>query len=528
VNAIYNAHFNFREAPFSLTPDPQFYYSNPAYREAWSTLGDGIQTRKGFILISGEAGTGKTTLLKKALQDFGSKVATAYLYPSLVGDGQLLHFILADLGLPHAGSNAEMTERLRQYLIEQFEMGSIVALLIDEAQNLSVRNLTELKLLGNWEIAGEKLVQIVLVGQPELEEKLERAGLVSGKTVLSRCRLGPIGSDEVGPYIDARLHNIGHLRRDLFTPEAVEKIALYSSGIPRLINNLCDNALLIAYAESRVQISAAMVEEAAADLLLKRPAVDAEMPNPTMELPMGRNDAPQPSLAPDDPVPLDEEPFEDDPGPSAALNRAGVWSRLNKKQLRAPAGILSMVALAALGGLLYYQRTPMSDVSPKSHVAGPAERENGRDSKPAHAAEQSKISDAGIQIANATFISVPDSRPAESNPSPAHDNAAINKRGAPAKQAAPGQAADLGKRLAAPARDAGKAPDSTGGNYVVAAASFVRNNPAANADVIATLEPGTRINATRYSGDYFRVRSLGNEPIRGYVHREDAFFERVR
>ena len=527
MNAIYNAHFNFREAPFSLTPDPQFYYSNPAYREAWSTLSDGIQTRKGFILISGEAGTGKTTLLKKALQDFGSKVATAYVYPSLVGDGQLLHFILADLGLPHAGTRAEMTERLRQYLIQQFKIGSIVALLIDEAQNLSVQNLTELKLLGKWEIANEKLVQIVLVGQPELEQKLERAGLVSGETDIGRCRLGPIGLDEVGPYIDARLYNIGHLSRDLFTPEAVEKIALYSSGIPRLINNLCDNALLIAYAESKVQISAAMVEEAAADLLLKRPAVEAEMPNPTIALPMGRNDAPQPSLAPDDPLPLDEPPFEDDSGPSAALNRAGVWSRLNKKQLAAPAGILSMVALAALGGLLYYQRTPIADVSPKSPVAAPAERENSRDSRTADAAEQSKTSDAGIQIASATFITAPDSRPAESNPSPADDNTAV-KRDAPTKQTASGQAADPGNRPAAPARDAGKAADSSGGNYVVAAASFVRSNPAANADVIATLEPGTRINATRYSGDYFRVRSLGNEPIRGYVHREDAFFERVR
>ena len=526
---MYSAHFNFREAPFSVTPDPQFYYLNAVYREAWAALHDGIQDRKGFILISGEAGTGKTTLLKKALQSFASNITTAYVYNPSVDYTQLLRFILADLGLPNTEKSSEMTARLQEYLVEQFKMGNIVALLIDEAQNLSMPTLEELRLIGDLEIDKKKLVQIVLVGQPELEEKLERAELRKlRQIVMVRCRLGPVASDEVEPYIDARLHNIGHNSRDLFTPEAIKKIALYSNGIPRLINNICDNALLIAYAESKFQVSAAMVDEVAGNLLIKRSADEAEAPSPATELATGGNKPLESSPVRDDALALNQKPSQSDSGSSVALNLADVSSGPNKRHLSAPAGILSIVVLAVLSGLIYSQRATISKLFSKSLVTAPAEQVNSQDSKPADA-QQSKTIAASSQITTAIVMPLPAAlRSDQSAPSQPDDHAAAKRTDPPLQQASASPAADAGKKSDAQSRGAGKEPASIGENYLVAAASFVRNNPASNADVIATLAPGTRINVTRYSGDYFRVRSLGDERIHGYVHREDAFFERIR
>jgi len=161
---MYNAHFKFREAPFCVTPDPRFYYANAVYQEAWATLRYGIEARKGFIVIVGEAGTGKTTLLRKAMHAFGSNIKTAYISNTLVGRTDLLRLMLTELGL--AGSKEDrsaMIARFTYYLIEQFEQGNIVALLIDEAQNLTLETLEELRCLGNLETDKDKLLQIVLV-----------------------------------------------------------------------------------------------------------------------------------------------------------------------------------------------------------------------------------------------------------------------------------------------------------------------------------------------------------------------------
>src|SRR6185369_11189382 len=265
---MYNAHFRFRESPFGVTPDPQFYYSNTVYQEAWATLGYGIEMRKGFILLTGEAGTGKTTLLKKAKSAFDPKVKTAYVPYTPLNHAELLPSILTDLGLPARDSRSALAH-FTDYLIEQFRKGNIVALLIDEAQNLSFETLEELRCLGNLETAKDKLVQIVLAGQVELEQKLDQPALRQLKQrVVLRSRLEPVAHSEVKLYMDSRLQVIGHTAEKIFDPAAIEKIALYSTGIPRLINIICDNALLIAYAVSEQKVSAAMIDEVAEELSL--------------------------------------------------------------------------------------------------------------------------------------------------------------------------------------------------------------------------------------------------------------------
>ena len=510
MNAIYNVHFNFREAPFSLTPDPQFYYSNAAYREASATLRDGILTRQGFIVISGEAGTGKTTLLKKALQSFGSNITTVYVYNSLVDYTQLLRFILADLGLPNRDECSAMAECLEKYLVEQFKMENIVALLIDEAQDMSLQNLQQLTLLGDSEIDKKKLVQTVLVGQPELEEKLERMELVQLKqSVMVRCRLAPVGLDEVEPYIAARLHKVGHDSRDLFAREAIEKIALYSNGIPRLINNICDNALLIAYQQSQFQVSGMMVDQVAVDLNINRSDVKTETRNPTSELATRQDKACESSYTRKDALALDLKPFQvDSNSGSAGMNVQRMLSSGYKKLLQAPRGAFLVALLVALSGFAYSQKSRLSDLYSKGHID----------------ALQPRPSDTQLAL-TATFLVLPPSR---SNPdtSPEPDSNAATKS---ADLPSPQPARRVGDRLNHQrSRGAQKDQGSSDGNYLVAAASFVRNNPASNAAITATLEPGTRIRVTRYSGDYFRIRSLSDEPIHGYVHREDAFFEPIR
>lgn len=267
---MYNDYFGFRVAPFSSTPDPDLYYQNPVYEEAFATLHYGVTAKKGFIVITGEVGTGKTTLLHKLLRHVGPTVHSVFIFNTQVKFDGLLRFILMDLGLtPRANDRPTMIETLNHYLIERLIEGHTVCLLIDEAQNLCDDTLEGLRLLSNLETDKEKLLQIVLIGQPELEKKLDQSGLRQLKQrVVLHCRLVPLKKTEVGPYIDSRIKAAGYQKTSLFPPETVERIANYSEGIPRLINILCDNALLTAYADSQKEVSAQMITEVALDLRL--------------------------------------------------------------------------------------------------------------------------------------------------------------------------------------------------------------------------------------------------------------------
>jgi general secretion pathway protein A len=284
---MYEKHFGFVELPFSVSPDPRFFYSNPVYREALVTLHYGIEARKGFVIITGEAGTGKTTLLRMLMHNLDSAIQTAFIFNPRLSFTALLRFILSDLGVvSSAKDRLKLTEQLNAHLIEQLKKGQTVALLVDEAQALSDELLEELRLLSNLETDREKLIQIVLMGQPELERKLDEPELRQLKQrVTLRCRLLPLSQDEVGLYIASRLKTAGYEGKELFARETIEKITYYSNGIPRLVNVVCDNALVIASAASKKRVSAEMIEEVARDLKLTgQPQVKAEAVTTDSEL----------------------------------------------------------------------------------------------------------------------------------------------------------------------------------------------------------------------------------------------------
>jgi len=265
---MYNSYFGFSESPFSVTPDPRFFYTNPIYEEAYATLRYGIEAKKGFIVITGEVGTGKTTLLRKLLRNIEDTVHSVFIFNTDLSFPELLQITLHDLGLaPKEASKVTLLLELNDYLIKQLKQGHTVAMLIDEAQNLSDDALENLRLLSNLETDQEKLLQIVLMGQPELEAKLDQPNLRQLKQrVALQCRLAPLKDEEVGPYIDFRLRAVGYEDKDLFHPDAIQQIAFYSKGIPRLMNIICDNALLNVYARSQKIVSADTIKEVARDL----------------------------------------------------------------------------------------------------------------------------------------------------------------------------------------------------------------------------------------------------------------------
>ena len=268
---MYQDYFGFSTLPFSITPDPRFFYDdNPSCREAFAALRYGIEARKGFVVITGEAGTGKTTLLKAFVESAEITVHTAFVINPKLTVSELLRFVLNDLGIgASTHDRGALTLQLNDYLLEQFKKGHVVALLIDEAQQMSNELHEELRLLSNLETQNDKLIQIVLVGQPELEERLDQPELRQLKQRIAlRCRLAPLNDQAVHHYIEARLKTAGFRDKDLFDSGAVEKIALYSGGIPRLINVICDNALLSCYALSKKKVSAEIIEEVACDLRL--------------------------------------------------------------------------------------------------------------------------------------------------------------------------------------------------------------------------------------------------------------------
>ena len=275
---MYNSYFGFLESPFSISPNPLFFYSNPVYLEAYANLRYGIEAKKGFICITGEVGTGKTMLLRKLMRSLGNTIHFVFIFnPNLTFD-QLLRAILHDLGLQtQAKDRLAMFEELNDYLIEQLKKNHIVCLLVDEVQNLSDESLEGLRLLSNLETDKEKLLQIVMMGQPEFNAKLDQPSLRQLKQRIAlQFKISPLMDKEVGSYINFRLQSAGYERQDLFHPEAVQNIAVYSKGIPRLINIICDNALVTAFAASQKTVSATLVKEVAKDLSLESKSHSAE------------------------------------------------------------------------------------------------------------------------------------------------------------------------------------------------------------------------------------------------------------
>jgi general secretion pathway protein A len=271
---MYCKHFGLKELPFNMTPNPRFVYKNAVAEEVLSKLRYGIEAKKGFFVLTGEAGTGKTTLLRLLMRSFPDTVAYAYIFNPRLKFSALLRALLNDLGIPATEADkASMLEQLNGYLLEQHKRGHIVTCILDEAQGLSDEVLEELRLLGNLETDSEKLIQIILVGQPELERRLDQAKLRQLKQRIShRHVLNPLQAHEVGPYLAARLNQAGYKGGQLFNPTAVERISYYSRGIPRLINSICDNALIRACRIGTHEITVELIDEAAVELRLLEPS----------------------------------------------------------------------------------------------------------------------------------------------------------------------------------------------------------------------------------------------------------------
>jgi len=265
---MYTAYFGFREKPFNVTPDPRFFYLNPGYDEAYANLLYGIRERKGFLLLTGEVGTGKTTILQRLMDELESSVRFVFFYNTNLTFEELMTFICEELGLAvQDTSQLAKIRALNEFLLEQLRNGSTTVLVIDEAQNLREEIFENIRLLSNLETPREKLLQIILAGQPELEAKLERSQLRQLKQRIAvEWRLEGLGEEEVGAFVQYRLKAVGYEGRELFSRDAIRKIAAYSKGTPRLINIICDKALLIAYADAKKRVSAEIISEVARDM----------------------------------------------------------------------------------------------------------------------------------------------------------------------------------------------------------------------------------------------------------------------
>ena len=263
---MYKAFFGLRENPFNANPDPRYLFRTREIQEALAGLAYGIKNRKGFILLSGEVGTGKTTLLNRLLDWLNLEgVATAYIFNSQLDIHQLLDFMMADFGIPcESRDKSHALMRLNQWLLQRYREHRTSVLIIDEAQNLSFEVLEEIRLLTNFETASEKLLQIVLSGQPELEEKLRDPRLRQlRQRITLRCRTQPLSQTEMTGYINERLRIAGANGTPIFSPEAIEAVYKYSRGIPRVANLLCENALINSFVDQVRPVAPAVVHEAA-------------------------------------------------------------------------------------------------------------------------------------------------------------------------------------------------------------------------------------------------------------------------
>jgi general secretion pathway protein A len=271
---MYNAFFGFKESPFNLTPDPAFLYRSQQHEEALANLIYGVHSRKGFVVLTGEVGTGKTTMLE-CLQDFlaSHRLDFAFLFNSRITVEQFFEMIAFDLDLKcNRTSKTEVLFALNQLLLENTNQGLTTVLIVDEAHNLEWDVLEEVRLLGNLENRREKLLQIVLAGQPEFDRKLDAASFRQLKQRIAlRCSLRPLHEGETYEYIHTRLGRAGMAEQTVFPPEVLSEIHVRAQGIPRVINALCDNLLLTAFAlESRVA-NLDMLDEVADDMRLEWP-----------------------------------------------------------------------------------------------------------------------------------------------------------------------------------------------------------------------------------------------------------------
>jgi len=268
---MYKSFYGLKENPFNVNPDPRFLYLTKQIEEALTGLMYGIQTRKGFITLTGEVGTGKTTLVNRLLDWLHHRqTRTAFLFNSRMNSSQLFDFILAEFDIPcESKSKSQQLLKLNHWLLERYRAGETVVLIVDEAQNLTFPVLEEIRLLTNLETSTEKLLQIVLSGQPELEEKLRLPQLRQlRQRIMLRCHTSPLTAEQTYEYIRERLRIAGADGAPVFSEKAEEAVHLYSMGIPRVVNLLCEHSLVNAFVDQQRPIGPKIVEDVAREFQL--------------------------------------------------------------------------------------------------------------------------------------------------------------------------------------------------------------------------------------------------------------------
>jgi general secretion pathway protein A len=266
---VYREYYGLKEKPFSLTPDPQFLYLSEAHRTAIESLLYGIHQREGFMVLTGDIGTGKTTTCRTILGRLDKTVKTAVIFNSFLTEGELLESILFEFGLPSKGcTKKEQIDRLNHYLIQSLSRGENAVLIIDEAQNLSIPVLEQVRMLSNLETEKEKMLQIVLLGQLELVKKLQSPDLKQlNQRIALRIRLHPLTRTEVENYIHQRLSVAGACGNLTLSKSAFDQIYRFTGGTPRLINLLCERVLLAGFVEPTCHFNKGIVKKAEESLL---------------------------------------------------------------------------------------------------------------------------------------------------------------------------------------------------------------------------------------------------------------------
>jgi general secretion pathway protein A len=298
---MYFQYFGVKKNPFGMTPDPAFLYLTPQHREALAGLTYAILGQKGFLVLTGDAGTGKTTLLARVLQYLpANRIQSSVILNPMLTSGEFLEMALLDFGIQDVpASKAQRLVKLQRLLTEADRQNRICALIVDEAHKLSPELLEEIRLLGNFEQSDHKLLQILFLGQEELADTLNRPELRQLKQrIAARFSISPLAAVQVEEYIRFRWTKAGGERPAPFTAEAFGAIAAYSKGFPRLVNAICDNALMLAFSESSAVAQTKHVQEAAADLDLLTAARRApQAPGPQDPVPEPAGAVPLPPTA---------------------------------------------------------------------------------------------------------------------------------------------------------------------------------------------------------------------------------------
>ena len=273
---MYKAFFGLKLNPFNLSPDPQFLYHSKQHEEALANLIYGVQSRKGFIALTGEVGTGKTTMLE-CLRDFldQQQIPFAFLFNSQLTPEQFFEMIAWDFDLPGARTKTAVLFALNDMLLQRAQEGRTTVLIVDEAHNLEWSVLEEIRLLGNLENRRGKLIQVIIAGQPELDQKLDAPQYRQLKQRIAlRCTLQPFDEPETARYIDSRMAHAGMPDQTVFPNSLMYEIGRRTQGIPRLINSACENLLLTAFAMEQKVANIEMLDEVSADLRLEYAAVE--------------------------------------------------------------------------------------------------------------------------------------------------------------------------------------------------------------------------------------------------------------